>query len=216
MTLIAEPYRLLPLPVGSKCIRVLDVDAASNSSRDGGRIVGTLRIVDLNQLDQNESFTSLSYVWGVDPANRKPTIACSGVDLEVTVNCESALRHLRQNFGKLSIWIDAICINQVDDTEKVQQLPLMGDIYSKSTTVYVWLGNGTPESDRAMDYLATAGFVEDFFIEDDSIGDESSRVVHPRASAAFWSAFTSAWSSSRAPFPSQRKTPGIVPVQYPC
>jgi hypothetical protein len=30
----------------------------------------------------------------------------------------------------LYIWVDAVCINQTDDAEKSQKIPLMADIYS--------------------------------------------------------------------------------------
>ncbi|KAK1657553.1 heterokaryon incompatibility protein-domain-containing protein [Colletotrichum godetiae] len=38
------------------------------------------------------------------------------------------------------IWIDAICIDQTNPQEKAVQIPLMGEIYAKSSAVYIWLG----------------------------------------------------------------------------
>lgn len=40
------------------------------------------------------------------------------------------------------IWIDQICINQQDDTERGHQIALMGEIYSSARQVLVWLGPG--------------------------------------------------------------------------
>ena len=37
-------------------------------------------------------------------------------------------------------WIDAICINKMDLTEKSEQIPKMGKIFSAATRVCVWLG----------------------------------------------------------------------------
>jgi hypothetical protein len=37
-------------------------------------------------------------------------------------------------------WIDALCINQMDATEKARQINLMGDIYANAVFVLVWLG----------------------------------------------------------------------------
>ena len=34
----------------------------------------------------------------------------------------------------------------------------MGEVYSLTTTVYIWTGEGTPGSDEAINYLSTAGF----------------------------------------------------------
>lgn len=44
----------------------------------------------------------------------------------------------------ISMWIDAICINQTDLDEKGYQVELMGDIYSKASHVLIWLGNLGP------------------------------------------------------------------------
>jgi hypothetical protein len=38
------------------------------------------------------------------------------------------------------IWIDALCINQVDIPERNAQVLLMGDIYNKAQRVVAWLG----------------------------------------------------------------------------
>ena len=43
-----------------------------------------------------------------------------------------------QQGGK--IWIDALCINQNDDSEKVEQLKLMGNIYRFAGNIIMWLG----------------------------------------------------------------------------
>ncbi len=40
----------------------------------------------------------------------------------------------------LTFWIDAICINQRDTSEKSQQVSRMKDIYSGSMWVWIWLG----------------------------------------------------------------------------
>jgi len=50
------------------------------------------------------------------------------------------VRHL---YGGITIWVDAICINQGSGTSKEkddEQIPLMGEIYSRATTVHIWLG----------------------------------------------------------------------------
>jgi len=48
------------------------------------------------------------------------------------------------------LWVDAICINQSDDTEKAVQVAEMHHIYQKATSVYVWLGPASDTSDLAM------------------------------------------------------------------
>ncbi|KAK7936128.1 hypothetical protein PG985_001623 [Apiospora marii] len=44
------------------------------------------------------------------------------------------------------MWVDDVCIDQVDDVEKAPQILLMGNVYTFAEMVYVWLGQGTPMS----------------------------------------------------------------------
>ncbi|RDW57001.1 hypothetical protein BP6252_13919 [Coleophoma cylindrospora] len=131
------------LPTNSRHIRILHI-SASSSTNEGEQIQGDLRVVDL---EASPPFSALSYVWGVDDCD-SPIIKCGDFDVPVTVNCYSALLHLRKKLGNFSIWIDTVCINQANTVEKELQIPLMEAIYASASTVYVWLGEGTPQSDR--------------------------------------------------------------------
>jgi len=45
----------------------------------------------------------------------------------------------------MTLWIDAICINQGDPEEKNQQLNIMVDIYAEAEETLIWMGfNDTP------------------------------------------------------------------------
>ncbi|KAH6649066.1 heterokaryon incompatibility protein-domain-containing protein [Truncatella angustata] len=120
-------------------------------TRNNNAIIGSSRVVDLNEEPQ---FTALSYVWG-DYSTPKDRIICNEHTLEVTRNCWSALNHIKRTLGNITIWIDAICVNQYDDIEKDQQIPLMGWIHFSVAVdaVFVWLGEATKDTDDAMDYL---------------------------------------------------------------
>ena len=63
----------------------------------------------------------------------------------MTENVKVLLEHLRQNQERV-IWIDAVCINQLDIVERNQQVQLMGWIYSHASSVTIWLG---PEADES-------------------------------------------------------------------
>lgn len=143
-------YASLPLSK-SGMIRVYDLQDTADP--DDRIIKGLLRIVNLAE---NPSFTALSYCWGAY-SSPKDTISCGEHSLEITRNCWSALWHLRKKFGSITIWVDAICINQDDGEEKSIQIPLMRDIYSSAQIVYLWLGEGNKKTDQAMDYLAKGG-----------------------------------------------------------
>ncbi|KLO85755.1 Uncharacterized protein LW93_14373 [Fusarium fujikuroi] len=140
-----QVYDNLPLAPGSQCIRVLDVHESDPADSD--RVTGTLRTVDLRTLPK---FTALSYVWGEGTRHK---IACNGCDIKITQSCYEALASLRESCRPLTIWVDAICINQEDNSEKEQQIVLMGSIYTLADTVYVWLGVGNAKTDQAAEYI---------------------------------------------------------------
>lgn len=109
----------------------------------------TLQAVNLQQIGDYEA---LSYVWGRKLA--RETISVNGVSLAVTENLLDALRHLRLADRKRVLWIDAICINQMDIDERNQQVRRMGDIYSRSLRVISWLGTEAEASRAAFTFLA--------------------------------------------------------------
>ena len=82
-------------------------------------------------------YTALSYCWG-DPTVTE-NIIIGDVDTPVTVNLADALRQLRA-MGVDRIWVDALCINQMDRQEKSLQIRNMKFIYSTADIVYAWLG----------------------------------------------------------------------------
>lgn len=100
------------------------------------RIVGHLCNLPLNSAGR---FAALSYRWEGSLSN---TIDINGAELAVTENLFFALKALRSQSGGLPtpIWVDSICINQMDLAERSQQVPLMGQIYSEASPVRVWLG----------------------------------------------------------------------------
>jgi hypothetical protein len=66
-------------------------------------------------LDDPPQYHALSYCWG-DPTVTAP-ILVNGSTMEVTTNLEAALPELRGQKIK-TIWVDALCINQQDPTER--------------------------------------------------------------------------------------------------
>jgi hypothetical protein len=103
----------------------------------------TLEHVDLSP---NLQFKALSYTWG-DPDITLP-IFVDDKSYHVTANCHVALLRLRE-VRELTLWIDAISINQRDDHEKMIQIGMMADVYYLASEVIVWLG--VSEADRKPD-----------------------------------------------------------------
>jgi len=99
-------------------------------------------------LDDKPEYMALSYVWGspVDPNY----ISNGFVDIPVTRNLHTALSHLRDEKNEVTLWADALSINQSDFQEKGHQISLMGDIYRHSTHTCIFLGAASKNSDLAM------------------------------------------------------------------
>ncbi|KAI8961906.1 heterokaryon incompatibility protein-domain-containing protein [Daldinia sp. FL1419] len=85
------------------------------------------------------SYEALSYSWGNDRPTK--TCICNGQEMPIQNNLDSALRYLRRPDVDRFVWIDALCINQNDNQEKAFQIRRMMGIYSKASTVLIWLGN---------------------------------------------------------------------------
>jgi len=111
-------------------------------------------------LDDPPQYHALSYCWG-DPTVIAP-ILVNGSTMEVTTNLEAALRELRELRGQKvkTIWVDALCINQQDPTERGLQVMRMGLIYSRAFTVLAWLGPESDGSTLAMHGIASLGVGE--------------------------------------------------------
>jgi hypothetical protein len=60
-----------------------------------------------------------------------------------------------------TIWIDAICINQQDISERTQQVQFMRCIYENAEQVLIWLGEGVASSGIAMHVLEELGECEE-------------------------------------------------------
>jgi len=104
-------------------------------------------------ISEAKSYTTLSYVWG-QPYPHK-SIFIAGKSFRVGPNLYSALRDLRRQDSSITIWVDAICINQEDLNERNLQVQQMQAIYSNSDETVIYLGpdDGTSSCRLAWDFL---------------------------------------------------------------
>ncbi|KAF4536067.1 Heterokaryon incompatibility protein [Lasiodiplodia theobromae] len=126
-------------------------------------------------LGAGEYYEALSYTWGDQSTGT--LISFNGLLLPIAPNLCSALLHLRLPDRPRTLWIDAVCINQLDNEEKSMQVQMMREIYQEASKVIVWLGSAQDDSNAAMDMITgdvTAGCEEatvpgdfDFFHDDD-------------------------------------------------
>lgn len=71
------------------------------------------------------------------------------------------------------LWIDAICINQVNFVEKDRQIPLMGDIYAAAKRTIVWLGPELPDDEHTARHGASTPRLLDAMSVIDCQSDET-------------------------------------------
>ncbi|KAI0549933.1 HET-domain-containing protein [Xylaria curta] len=127
------------------------------------------------------SYRCLSYTWGdpldrslSSPGNRVPMsgerdyYVVNDEDdsvIKVTENLVDALQQisrLQWSDGKGQIsswWIDAICIDQENETEKNAQVAMMDQIYQKAESVLVWLGKEDEHTGVAIKVLESLASV---------------------------------------------------------
>lgn len=54
----------------------------------------------------------------------------------------------------MPVWIDSVCINQVDLEEKSSQVSIMGDIFQRASCVFACVGDHADNSDVLMEHLS--------------------------------------------------------------
>ncbi|KAJ2986965.1 hypothetical protein NUW58_g4773 [Xylaria curta] len=126
-------------------IRLLDLVSTTAS----GDLQGRVRRFSASD---KPSFVSVSHVWGEAKSARPMYLesGCGTKTVRISSNLESfligvlchdanSLPQLWEDGSRLPMWIDMICINQVDAEEKASQIPLMRDIYSLARSVLIWI-----------------------------------------------------------------------------
>ncbi|KAH7110856.1 heterokaryon incompatibility protein-domain-containing protein, partial [Dendryphion nanum] len=140
-----DPGCYRPLNYHSKEIRYLEVAPGYGKEP----LLCTLGYTSL--VDDVAPFEALSYTWGdisttvmlnlryLDEHSRQQS-EYQTQHYKITPNLQGALLRLRYEDQPRKIWVDAVCINQVDDTERTEQVQIMGLVYSIAQRVLVWLG----------------------------------------------------------------------------
>lgn len=149
-------YSDLPLDSSKSEIRLISLH---DSDDENAPLSGQLEHATLN-----DDYSALSYVWG-DDYDRRP-IQLNGVNTTITANLEKVLKQLRAEKKATKIWVDAICINQRDNTEKSHQVQMMGEIYKHANIrTVLWLGEAKNDSHEALQLITTAD--AQFFVDYD-------------------------------------------------
>lgn len=149
--------RPLPPPASPKYlqvrpgeIRILEISPGSGDDQ----IQCSLRHVTLQGSADGQdvpAYEAISYCWG-DPTPSR-SIICDGSRVTITESLHQALLHLRDAKSVRTLWADALCINQNDNTEKGIQVAGMRHVYAKATGVAIWVGEEDEASAGALDFV---------------------------------------------------------------
>ncbi|KXH35473.1 hypothetical protein CSIM01_10232 [Colletotrichum simmondsii] len=120
-----------------------------------------------HSLNDAPPFIALSYVWGAPGPTHD--ICINDVAFQVRENLWHALQQLanianndencisqQKKSGTVLpkyFWVDAICINQNDNSERGHQVGLMKDIFSTAHFVISWIGQEEGEIAAMLEYL---------------------------------------------------------------
>ncbi|KAF2997810.1 hypothetical protein E8E14_005770 [Neopestalotiopsis sp. 37M] len=131
---------------GSSSLRLMEILPGTRQEDIACRLYETT-------LDESTgSYAALSYVWG--DATETTPIQINDKTMDIGINLRTALFNLRDLRDPITLWADAICINQADIIECSQQVAIMGEIYRRATKTIIWLRDQVEgETERAFDLL---------------------------------------------------------------
>lgn len=131
-------------PIGHRELRLVELQAPRENAKE---IHCKIRYC---SLDQCPLFTAVSYTWG--PSSTPEIVYVEGKVLKIRKNLFRVLDDLRRDEPRL-LWIDALCINQEDLDERMDQVKIMGEIYAKANYVLAWLGGDFKDAHLAAEIL---------------------------------------------------------------
>lgn len=122
----------MPLPSPSH-IRVLTIQPGVNDDT----LVASFDILDLDTVSL--PFEAISYQWS-EGGDQKAPMYLEGEMVSINTYLRSILLRLRLERHARILWADAICINQADHVERLQQVTIMQRIYSRAVRVIGFVG----------------------------------------------------------------------------
>jgi len=154
-----------PLDAAHPSARLLTAEAKDAADADDLALSFSLAPVRLNECPP---FVALSYVWG-DPSVGSEIITVNGHPKRIGANLAAAFRFFRKTHQPSAlgaeaspelprhIWVDALCINQEDNSEKYVQVSHMESIYKSASIVLAHPGNGSAQPYQGYDTIRTLG-----------------------------------------------------------
>lgn len=143
-----ENYTYSPLEPGT--FRLLDLELEGNRSR-----IPHCRL--RHTAIASESYTAISYTWLREEYiwYRRPLPACTHLYINgrtlLLPSHVALILALVFEIGIRTIWIDIICINQIDKAERGHQVACMGQIFRDAFEVITFLGKPTVQTDSVLE-----------------------------------------------------------------
>ena len=110
---------------------------------------GTIRCL-MKQVDLDSDRTACSYVWGDQEPSQ--VILINERPFYIRENLHDFLLQMRKDEGLKPLWVDALCIDQSNTSERNHQVQQMGSIYRGARAVVSWFGQGEPSVAQFMQF----------------------------------------------------------------
>ncbi|ORY05477.1 heterokaryon incompatibility protein-domain-containing protein [Clohesyomyces aquaticus] len=140
-------FKHSPLNLESRQIRLLKL-VPGTSSEDREHIHAIIQHFNLSEVPP---FKALSYTWG--KPHPSYNIYINEKPFSVRENLHAFLETVTSDpefCTDVWLWIDQVCIQQIDTKERNHQVRQMPDIYRSASEVIVWLGPGTTYNERLL------------------------------------------------------------------
>ncbi|KAL6887299.1 heterokaryon incompatibility protein domain-containing protein [Trichoderma longibrachiatum] len=95
---------------------------------------------ELIPLEEASPYDVLSYAWGDAAQDDGEVILINYVGVRVTRSLFNALRWIRHVSETRTVWIDALCVDVTDMTDRSQHVGLIRKIYTSAEKVIMWTG----------------------------------------------------------------------------
>jgi hypothetical protein len=127
-----------PLNETQKQVRLLRIQPATQHDDPVHCTLSTVLLGGNEAPDSETQYEALSYVWGTQ--KHEGSVYIGKQPRMVTVNLYQALQHLRYTSSERVMWIDALCIDQTNFSERTHQLQTMRMIFEQAARTIIWLG----------------------------------------------------------------------------
>ncbi|KAK7714059.1 hypothetical protein SLS64_004156 [Diaporthe eres] len=147
-------------------------------------------VLETVSLDDGPRYTALSYTWGTEMSSGAGIVLNRQGQtwrLPITRNLQVVLEHLCADGEEpVTLWIDALCINQADVEEKSHQITLMKDVYSGAEATCLWLGPAAEESDLAMAAIGGLYAARTYVLPDGALSEAHIEAINALQRREWW------------------------------